>query len=189
MERVRAAPGAGDDTSAPADETAALRKAEPSVAAPVRAAPNAPLSSGGACVSCGLHATDDICAHCGCALTAGDYRIVRVLAQSERGRVYEAGRVDGQRVALKELVFSIVPGAQQLEQFHREARVLRQLEHPCIPRYVDAFQIGAGVHTRLFLAQQFVEGQSLLARLSTHRFDEAEAKPSGDGQKRPMNDS
>ncbi len=129
------------------------------------------------CASCGERDAAPSCAHCGCARVVGEYRVERVLAQTERGRVYQAIYRVGARVALKELAFATVPGAAQVEQFHREARVLRELRHPAIPCFVDAFQTGAGVSTRLYLAQEFVEGESLLQRLSSSgRIDEARAK-------------
>ena len=140
-------------------------------------APSPELLVESACAACGQRDAAASCAHCGCARIVGEYRVERVLAQTERGRVYQAVHRVGARVALKELAFATVPGAVQVEQFHREARVLRELNHAAIPRFVDAFQTGAGVSTRLYLAQEFVEGESLLHRLSSSgRIDEAQAK-------------
>lgn len=66
------------------------------------------------------------CNHCGAAVRAGRYEMLEVLAASIHGRTYRARGPDGP-VALKELVFALVPTVQQLEAFEREARVLASL--------------------------------------------------------------
>lgn len=129
-----------------------------------------------ACAGCGHESEEPRCEHCGVARRAGDYRVLRVVHQSARGRLYLAEGPDGQKVALKELVFATVPDVETIEAFEREAAVLRQLEHDRIPRFVGSFRAGQGVHTRLYLAQTYVEGHSLAQRLDAHRFDEAEAR-------------
>nr|WP_254625358.1 serine/threonine-protein kinase [Myxococcus sp. CA051A] len=115
------------------------------------------------------------CAHCGAAVAPGGYRVLRLISQSPHGRVYLAVDGQGARVALKELLFALVPGVEQLDAFEREATVLRSLEHPDIPRFVASFKEGSGVGTRLYLAQELLEGETLLERLTRRRLDEAEA--------------
>ncbi|OJT23620.1 hypothetical protein BO221_16610 [Archangium sp. Cb G35] len=105
----------------------------------------------------------------------GGYRVLRLLSQSPHGRLYAARAPDGGQVALKELVFSLVPEARQLEDFEREARLLRQVSHPRIPRFVDSFQAGSGVHTRLYLAQELIQGTSLRDLLHKRRLRDEEA--------------
>jgi serine/threonine-protein kinase len=105
---------------------------------------------------------------------AGGYTILKTLSQSARGRVYLARAQDGSRVALKELVFATVPDATVVDAFEREGRLLAQLKHPAIPGFREAFREGSGVHLRLYLAQDYIEGPSLLEALKTHRYSEAE---------------
>ena len=178
MERPKVTPRAEPDSeplapgNAPVHDGASL----PRDASPTRE-PARGLLVESPCASCGLRSAAASCAHCGCARVVAGYRVERVLAETERGRVYLAAHQDGSRVALKELVFATVPGAAQVDQFHREARVLQALSHPAIPKFVDAFQTGAGVSTRLYLAQEFVEGESLLQQLAhAGRIGEAQAK-------------
>jgi len=92
--------------------------------------------------------------------------VERVLAQSPHGRVYRARSPEGATVALKELQFASVPGAQQIDAFEREAATLKTLHHPRIPRYVASFADGEGVHLRLYLAAEFIEGEALSARIA-----------------------
>ncbi len=76
-------------------------------------------------------------------------------------------------VALKELVFALVPTAQQLDAFEREARMLGSVSHPQIPRLIDSFREGDGPSLRLYLAQELVEGEPLSKRIG---IDETEAR-------------
>lgn len=78
----------------------------------------------------------------------------------------------GAKVALKELVFSLVPTTQELDAFNREAQLLQTLDHPRIPKFLKSFTVGQGVSTRLYLAQQYLSGQTLTARLAEQHFDE-----------------
>ncbi len=128
------------------------------------------------CAGCEKPALDRRCEHCGCVSRAGDYRVERVINQSPRGRMYLAVDASGQRVALKELVFANAPTSAHIDAFEREATLLRQLDHPGIPRFVSAFHEGSGAHMRFYLAQEYVGGQSLADELTEHRFSDEEAR-------------
>src|SRR5882672_1244420 len=104
-----------------------------------------------ACVVCGTGLDANRCSHCGAVATAGPYTIVRMIAQTSHGRVYLAEDETGAKVALKELLYTLVPSTQELDAFERESRLLSQLDHPRIPRFVRGFTEGRGVHTRLYL--------------------------------------
>src|SRR5437763_12006074 len=130
----------------------------------------------GACAGCGRAGTDSRCAFCGVALAPRGYAVEKVLAQTDHGRVYRARSPDGAIVALKELQFASVPGAQQIDAFEREAATLKTLHHPRIPRYVDSFSEGEGVHLRLYLAAEFIEGVPLSARIRRGAFSGAELR-------------
>ncbi len=54
-----------------------------------------------------------------------------------------------EQVALKELAFVQSPTLSAIAAFEREAKLLRALEHPAIPRFVASFEEGAGVHALL----------------------------------------
>jgi len=127
-----------------------------------------------ACVSCGTATAEHRCGHCGAARLAGGYRVLALVGTTPHSQVYKARGSNGRIVALKELAFTRAPPTEQVQAFHREAAMLRQLDHPGIPRFVHAFEEGAGMHKRLYLAQEFIEGGSLLEELEHHRFTEAE---------------
>src|SRR6266481_5152164 len=118
------------------------------------------------CAGCARPGSEPRCSFCGVARAPGGYEVIRVLAQSPHGRVYRARSPEGAIVALKELQFASVPGAQQIDAFEREAATLKTLHHPRIPRYVASFADGEGVHLRLYLAAEFIEGEPLSARIA-----------------------
>ncbi len=114
------------------------------------------------------------CDACGAAIRPGGYLVERVLVSNAHGRMYVARDADGTQVALKELAFVQSPTLEVIAAFEREAKFLRALEHPAIPRFRASFQEGTGVHARYYLAQTLVEGAPLDARLDAHFFTEAE---------------
>jgi formylglycine-generating enzyme required for sulfatase activity len=126
------------------------------------------------CPGCGELARAKRCDACGAALRPGGYTVERVLVGNEHGRMYVARDRDGRWVALKELAFVQSPKLSAIEAFEREAKFLRALEHPAIPRFVASFEEDTGVHVRYYLAQELVTGEPLDARLGNHWFTEKE---------------
>lgn len=87
------------------------------------------------------------------------FEIQRLLGRGGQGETFLAiDRASGQEVALKRLVLSRAEDWKSIELFEREAQVLRSLDHPGIPRYIDSFTDDQGT---LSLIQEYVEGQSL----------------------------
>ena len=129
------------------------------------------------CVSCqGSVDALSRCSQCGAAVRVQQYRVETLIAQHGHSRMYRARDASGRVVALKELMFALVPSVEQLEAFEREARVLKQLDHPQTPALIANFSVGEGVNTRLYLVQQFVEGDTLGQRISKRALTEAEAR-------------
>ncbi len=126
------------------------------------------------CPACADLVRADRCASCGTAVAPGGYTVERVLVANAHGRMYVARDADGKQVALKELAFVQSPGPDAIAAFEREAKFLRALEHPAIPRFCAAFEEGEGVHTRYYLAQELVTGEPLDARLEQHFYAETE---------------
>ncbi len=139
------------------------------------AATSGPTSSEVACGVCSQPVEGARCTGCGAAHTAGAFRITRVIAVTPHSRLYGAVGPGGQTVALKELLFATVPTIEQVEAFEREAKLLQQLDHPAIPRFVASFSEGTGLGLRLYLAQQLVPSDSLQSRVGHRPFTAAEA--------------
>lgn len=101
-----------------------------------------------------LHQTGEI--------VQGRYRIDHILGQGGIGITYAAEDLyTGDRVAIKALSFRRMNEWKVLELFNREAKVLAQLAHPAIPRYLDYFQVDSDRDRNFYIVQQLVEGKSL----------------------------
>ncbi len=100
-------------------------------------------------------------------LKAGDkvaqrYELVELLGSGGQGSTWRA--VDTktqQRVALKALSMRSAESWKAIELFEREVRVLKALQHPNIPRYIDDVGLQDPKEDHFCLVQELVEGQSL----------------------------
>ena len=104
-----------------------------------------------------LHQPNDI--------VARRYRIVTPLGRGSMGTTYEAEDLSNyKRVAIKVVSLHHVRDWKVLELFDREAKVLANLDHPAIPKYLDRFYEdtpdGKG-DRRFYLVQELACGQSL----------------------------
>jgi serine/threonine protein kinase len=97
----------------------------------------------------------------GVMLSGGRYRIERLVAAGGMGAVYRAIDLRFDRpCAVKEMLDdfqSDVERSQAVEWFKREATLLLDLNHPCIPRVRDFF-VEEGRH---YLVMDFIEGRTL----------------------------
>lgn len=66
-----------------------------------------------------------------------------------------------QEVALKRLDVARAADWKYVELFEREGKLLAQIQHPAIPRYLGAFTVEGPNGTSFFLAQSLIEGVSL----------------------------
>ncbi len=98
-------------------------------------------------------------------VVGGAYRIVAELGRGGGGVTFEAEPVaGGEHVALKELDLRGVRDWKTLELFEREARTLRGLSHPRIPRYIADFRVDAPEGPIFYLAHELVPGKTLAQR-------------------------
>ena len=112
------------------------------------------------------------------ATALGSYRALRVLGRGALGTTYEAEPRDhGPYVVVKQLRIARVDDRDAVEALEAEARVLAQLTHPAIPRYLDWFSAEQGGETAFHVVQHAAPGQPLGALVAGGwRADEAEAR-------------
>jgi serine/threonine protein kinase len=96
---------------------------------------------------------------------AGRFELTGVAGQGGVGTVYRAGdrEREGAPIALKVLR---ARGQASNERFLREMRVLAELEHPGIVRYLAHGRTPDG---ELYLAMEWIEGENLRSRLAGTR--------------------
>ncbi len=89
------------------------------------------------------------------------YRLGPEIGRGGQGKTYVGQDLHtGQTVAVKELSLAIADDWKAIELFQREGLALRQLHHPAIPSYIDAFVDDDGPSLRFFLVREYVEGQT-----------------------------
>jgi serine/threonine protein kinase len=118
------------------------------------------------------HEKNRFCTQCGepLPLAVGvivdnHYRIIRHLGQGGFGRTYLAE--DLEQSQLQCVLKEFAPQVEQeqdlqkaKELFEREANVLKQLQHPQIPRFHASLQVVLGSKDFFFLVQDYVEGDN-----------------------------
>lgn len=131
--------------------------------------PNNPRlnSSYSGCTHIGNSPNNLFCIHCGQPIlvqeTIRQYQVLRTLGQGGMGTTYlawdKAGTNKGhpQLLVLKEMNTDMAKIAKAQELFEREARILKALHHPGIPKYYDFFVESS----KKYLAMELVNGQDL----------------------------
>lgn len=94
---------------------------------------------------------------------SGRYELLAALGEGGFGQTWRAlDRATGGEVALKVLALDRAKDWKSVELFEREANVLRALDHPRIPAYIDSFEVDQPDGSRTFyLAQQLAPGRDL----------------------------
>ncbi|MGV3620009.1 MAG: protein kinase domain-containing protein, partial [Archangium sp.] len=102
-------------------------------------------------------------------LIDGRFRVDSHLATGGMGEVYRAEHVHLKRaVALKVLKRSLLADPESWTRFEREAQLVSRLENPHIVR---VFDFGRTEEGQLFLAMEYVDGETLDARLARSPLD------------------
>lgn len=90
------------------------------------------------------------------------YTVLNPIARGGMGETFLAeDRETGNKVVLKVLPFSSVKDWKELELFEREIKVLKNLDHPAIPNYIDHFRYDVDNTTLFILVQEYVKGKNL----------------------------
>lgn len=94
---------------------------------------------------------------------SASYLVEAPIAEGGFGVTYQARReADGLTVVVKTLRLDRMKQWKSLELFEREVAVLRQLDHPNIPDYIDSFTLGTPQEPRGWaLVQELVSGRDL----------------------------
>ncbi|MDQ7823654.1 MAG: serine/threonine-protein kinase [Candidatus Eremiobacteraeota bacterium] len=98
---------------------------------------------------------------------AGRYRVRKLLGEGGTGNVYLVDDLTAQGVqwALKELISAGLGAGERIEaqsMFDREVAMLKSLNHPGIPKYIDSFSDGA----HCYCVMEYIEGETLQSLIS-----------------------
>ncbi len=124
------------------------------------------------CSHCGLTTQGSPCVECGeDPLLDGRFTLIEVLGRGASGTTYRAIDAEVDRaVAIKEMPLRQAEDAKARELVEREARVLRQLEHPGIPRFYESFFTGRGKNRTLCLVLEHVPGRTVHDNFAEQRY-------------------
>lgn len=107
------------------------------------------------------------------------YRIISILGKGGTAITYEAADTTQENltVAIKVLSLKQAQDWKIVELFEREVKVLKSLNHPQIPNYLDSFTIDTDADRQFFLVQELISGKSLATLIEQGwRFQEEEVK-------------
>lgn len=116
-------------------------------------------------------------------LLRGRYRLGPQIGKGGQGETFLGEDIElGIEVAIKELAIDVADSWKAIDLFQREARALKNLAHPAIPKYIDAFsEEDEDRGVRFFLVREYVPGKTfqelideddLLASGDAYRFVE-----------------
>jgi eukaryotic-like serine/threonine-protein kinase len=88
------------------------------------------------------------------------YKIISILGQGSTGITYAALDLATQsKVAVKAVSLQQLKDWKQLELLEREAKVLAQLNHSAIPKYLDYFHVDSEDERIFYIVQQLASGK------------------------------
>lgn len=98
----------------------------------------------------------------------GKYQIIGILGEGGVATTYAAKDINtGEQVAIKVLSLQHITDWKILELFEREAKILAQLNHSAIPRYIDYFEINTPENSAFYIVRQIAPGKSLAELVDT----------------------
>ena len=133
-------------------------------------------SAQSACFVCGALARSPFCERCKTPLQLRGYRLEQVLDQRPGSKVYLAHSEQGKAVQIKELRFSQAPSTDSIKAFDREVELLKQLDHPGVPRLIESFSEHVEGDLCQYLVEEAIDGETLSVRMERKRFTEDEVQ-------------
>jgi serine/threonine protein kinase len=99
------------------------------------------------------------------------YKLLKVLENGAFSTVHLAeNQENGQKYIIKELVIKKADLTRSLEIFEREGRILSRLSHPNIPIFYEIIREEGVDDNKIYLVQEFIEGNSLANLIREHHF-------------------
>jgi eukaryotic-like serine/threonine-protein kinase len=90
------------------------------------------------------------------------YEILNILGRGGIATTYAAKNLEtNETVAIKAMSLRRAQDWKAIELFEREAKILAQLSHPRIPKYLDYFQIDTDGDREFYIVQSLAPGSSL----------------------------
>lgn len=108
-----------------------------------------------------------------------DYKLLRKIGSGGAGLTYLVSDQEGIQRCMKEFRFGMKKGEEGAfkarELFEREAKTLRSLNHPQIPKYLDFFIDDSNGEDKLYLIMEYIPGDTLEDLLNKQKFNESDS--------------
>jgi len=101
------------------------------------------------------------------------FEVIRPIADGSSGITLLARDLHSENMVVIKRFKHLVSDTQALE---KEIQLLREIRHPRIPRFIDAFEAKADFVTRWHIVQEFIEGEDLSKEINARRYTIAEIK-------------
>ncbi len=107
----------------------------------------------------------------------GRYAVLKLLRQNDGRRTFLARDTTTEDMVVVKLLDLGRENQDELKLFEREAGILEALDHPCIPKYLNYFELDSSLGREFALVQTYIPGKSLQDYLDAGRkFSEKETK-------------
>ena len=102
-----------------------------------------------------------------------NYRVLKEFSSGSQAETFLAEEIStAKKVVLKKVGVSKVKSWKTIELFERECDILKNLNHPAIPSYIDSFHDTENDLENLYLVQNYIDGKNLADMIkSGRRFD------------------
>jgi serine/threonine protein kinase len=98
------------------------------------------------------------------------YQILKIIGREGVGVTYSADDLQlKQKVAIKVVFLTDIIDWKILELFKKEAKILKNLDHPNIPKYLDYFENNLNNQSYFYLVQELITGESLAQLVENKR--------------------
>jgi len=115
------------------------------------------------------------CEQCSAVLRLnGQYLLLQMMDKATVMTWLGLDETDNQQVVIKEFSIESIDDWKTADDFEREKRFLSQLDHPAIPKLLDAFEISQDGRKKSYMVMDWTDGVSLKEKLKTKRYTEQE---------------
>ncbi len=99
------------------------------------------------------------------------YKIIELVGSGSQTEVYLGENLENnEKIAVKKLKLSDSKEWKTIELFQRGIKVLKNLNHSGIPKFVDSFYIDNEADREYYLIEEFIDGETLQKKLENGNF-------------------
>lgn len=99
------------------------------------------------------------------------YKIIELVGSGSQTEVYLSENLENnEKIAIKKLKLSDSKEWKTIELFQRGVKVVKNLNHSGIPKFVDSFYVDNETDREYYLIEEFIDGETLQKKLENGKF-------------------